>query len=354
MLLIVTYRMIIGNNIMSSEIDKRETQFTVALKSEKAEPTAEEILLRAARRIDLHEEIALEMKSRGIVPKGLRAAGEPQDYLTGYDMVTAITQNVINAQFRKLWADDVIRQHLDTKKSSMSLVADIGAPKVSLEVAGSHQRVIFMLPLDSGSFNHWTFEEEDPKLISTPIDKWILAFEVNMGMEQIRQDYLREGGKKKIIPPVVLDSLNAFTDDHFNISHIFLDLENADLANFDSVRTVMPNLSVTDEQQLKILLGSYFSKLKGTDNPYICGYSIATKDPSKTAGSMPIFRPTYCTYSTHQHQAVHPITGLDTLNYLLMTDGRQGPTNPKAGIFDINWVESEDVYGVHGYFEVPL
>lgn len=336
---------------MSSEIDKRETQFTIASKSDKAEPTAEEILLGAARRIDLHENMAREMKSRGIVPKGMREAGGHQDYLTGYDMVTAITQNVINAQFRKLWADDVIHQHLDINmKSGMRLVADTNAPTVSLEVAGSHNRVIFMLPLDSGSFTHWTFDDEGPKLISTPIDKWILAFEVNMGMEQIRQEYLREGNGKKTIPSEVLKSLEDFSEDHFNISHLFLDFENADLANFDSVRTVMPkDMSVTDAQQLKNLLGSYVDKLKGTDNPYICGYSVSTKDPSQTAEMMPIFRPTYCTYSTHLHQAkppaTHPITGIDTLNFLLMTEGRQGPTDPQAGIFNVNWVDSEDIQG---------
>jgi len=337
-----------GDNIMSFETNKLEAQFATASNNDKAEPTAEEILLRASRRIDLHEEMARNMRARGVLPERLMRAPAALDYLTGYDMVTAITQNTINSQLRKLWAEDVIRQHLDLvldEDEGVNLSADIAAPTVSLDVAGSQHRVIFNLPLVSGSFTRWKIVKGRPVLESLPIENWVLAFEVNMGIAQIERSYLDAGKDKGTIPKEVIKSLENFTDDHFNISHLFLDFQNADLSNLDQARTVMPNLKPTESQQLTELLNAYIRNLKGTDNPYILGYSVATKDPSKTANIMPIFRPTYCTYSTHKYQAAQPNPGIDTLNYLLMTDKHSAPTNPQAGIFNINWVESEDVYG---------
>lgn len=245
-------------------------------------------------------------------------------------MVVAIKQDVINFQLSHLHGMGLLPKKVDVVLAGGhgELHADLAAPTILLGLRDSPRLARFVLRMPSGSFTHGqeTFKFTD----------WAFAFDVNLDLQKLEADQLKA---HQAVPPEVKNHLTQFDPAMFTIQHLFLDFQDADLANYDPEhsRLIKPNGSKLDDaqfQQLKALLQEYFKDLKGTANPYILGYSV---DAGPTANASAI-EPTKSTFSTVRDPKVQ---GNSTLNFLLMTGHQEFPSDPSIGVFKDNWVSPD-------------
>jgi hypothetical protein len=261
----------------------------------------------------------------------------PTDLLNGLHMVAAITQASINYQFSQLFKQSVIHNTLDITMADtgIELRATLAAPTVSMSLPDRQRSLLFMLNMPSGTFSY--YEGVGPHAILKSVDftDWVYAFAVNMDMQHLAQDAVKAG---KGIPDIVRQHLEQFTDNMFTIQQLFLDFEKANLASYDSThgRMKFPNgASITPGEmtQFQQAIGNYFTSLKGTNNPYILGYSIDQHDG--VAVGQATFTPTGSTFSAFDDSRSED---LNALNFLIMTGGAPLPDDASAGIFKQNWV----------------
>lgn len=262
-------------------------------------------------------------------------AAAPDD-LMGYHLVTAITQDTVNFQLRQLWKRNVVKKTLDITLGGLELHAELDAPTVSFGMT-DQRTVLFSLRMKRGTFVYYAGWGPSAPKKSLDFEDWVYTFRVNMNMAEIERQALLN---KVEVPAAVKAMIHEFDASKFTIRHLFMDFQNANLATFEPTLSTI-KLPPGEEHklpatlQLSDTLQHYFSSLKGTDQPYILGYSVEAKaDP----GTPPaLFDPTGTTFSTFKDPTS---PGLNALNFLSMMQGAPFPTSPHAGLFNTNWVES--------------
>jgi hypothetical protein len=272
------------------------------------------------------------------------------DTLNGFDMVAAISQKAINSQFEDLFYGDTFPQTwtLGDESSACMMTANLAPPTVTLAVSGKPNTVILMINMLNGTLTYWVGHGPSSTQSQVNFQNWVYAFDVNVDFLSIESVDISTGTG---IPAVVKDTLNNFDSSMFTIQSLFMDFENSNIANYDPSLSHLPlpdgsslssNPSLMAEFQLT--LQDYFISLKGTDNPYILGYSVNAKNPSQNSANFPIptFVPTGATFSTLVDNS-QPNGILNALNYLVMTDSHQMPSN--AGTFASNWIKTTDCDG---------
>lgn len=272
----------------------------------------------------------------------LNAAAEPPTDLMGYHLVTAVTQDTVNFQFKKLFQSGVLHRTLDIAdpESGIELHASLDAPLVRFGGEATPHTVLFTLRLKSGTLTY--FEGFGPRAQrkQLPFKDWRYAFRVNMNMLQHARN-----AAGSVVPEEVRRKLEAFSDDLFSIRRLFMDFQSANLADYAPELSQLPledggSASRGVLLQFTRALELYFKSFKNTDNPYILGYSIERKN---AAGGPPaLFAPSGTTFSCFQ-DGEQP--GLSSLNFLLMTRGQPFPPDPRAGVFPRNWVTSGEYDG---------
>lgn len=283
-----------------------------------------------------------------------------KDLLQGYDMVACITVKAINDQMADLFQKGLIHQNLDLvfekqgnpldpTTITYELLADLGAPTITILDGSNNARMVeFTLNMPSGSLGVKGAQER------INFKNWKYVFNVNLDMQAISVNDLKEGGR---VPTEVTDHLSKFDNEMFTIQHLFMDFEDADLANFNSQLSSCPlpggiwgtgdltkpgTLSNPDMKsslvELQMLLRDYFTGLKGTNNPYILGYTVTANNALNDNTIPPTFNPTGCNFSV-SYNATNP-DETSTLNFLIKTDGAAIPSQPGDGIFPTPWVNS--------------
>ncbi|WP_164018962.1 hypothetical protein [Pyxidicoccus trucidator] len=270
------------------------------------------------------------------------ASAEPPTDLMGYHLVTAVTQDTVNFQFKKLFQSGVLHRTLELAdpETGIKLNATLDAPLVRFGGDASPHTVLFILRLKSGTLTH--FEGFGPRAQQKQLrfKGWQYAFRVNMNMLQHQRN-----APGSAVPEEVRKKLEAFSDDLFSIRRLFMDFQSANLADYAPELSQLPledggNASRGVLLQFTRALELYFKSFKNTDNPYILGYSIERKNPAE--GPPALFAPSGTTFSCFQ-DAEQP--GLSSLNFLLMTRGQPFPVDPRAGVFPRNWVTSGEYDG---------
>ena len=260
--------------------------------------------------------------------------------LDGFNMVASISESTINYQFGQLFKHGFIPSTIDLKigddpdDPEIEMSATLTAPTVSFSVFDNPRSISFILNMKEGVLKYWKGGHH-PTPESIPFTDWQYAFEVNLDMQQINQQSIENHEK---IPPVVKGILKSFTDDMFSIQSLFMDFQNADLAKLDAKHTKTG--TSTDPMavmNLDAAIRTYFKNLKGSDNPYILGYSINAHSSSGHA-SHSTFVPTGATFSIFKHPTDD---SLNALNFLVMTDNNEMPTDKNAGKFTNNWIQPE-------------
>jgi hypothetical protein len=272
----------------------------------------------------------------------MATAAEPPTDLMGYHLVTAITQDTVNFQFKKLFQSGVIHRTLEIAdpETGIQLNASLDAPLVRFGGEASPHTVLFTLRLKSGTLTY--FEGFGPRAQQKklPFKGWQYAFRVNMNMLQHQRS-----APGSAVPEEVRRKLEAFSDDVFSIRRLFMDFQSANLADYAPELSQLPledggSASRGVLLQFTRALELYFKSFKNTDNPYILGYSIERKNAAE--GPPALFAPSGTTFSCFQ-DGEQP--GLSSLNFLLMTRGQPFPVDPRAGVFPRNWVTSGEYDG---------
>jgi len=274
--------------------------------------------------------------------------------LAGFDLVFAVTQQTINHQLAMLSAFEVIpstwQVNSDDPTDPPALEATLGLPFIDLVNAGdaSGRMILVHFPILSGTFRYFEIDTKHKKG-RTPIviakeavmDGWDLSFKVNLDLANLEQRLIAQN---VAIPPEVKQQLTAFDESMFDISHLFLNFEDANLVDSFNVKELNTNVLSTPEAigQFKDYVSVLLKQLQGSDNPFILGYTVTNKPSTDSTAIKPTFEPTGTNYSAYPEPA-YP--SRSTLNYLLMTQDRLVPVGPGYGIFNHNWVNTDDIQG---------
>lgn len=137
------------------------------------------------------------------------------------------------------------------------------------------------------------------------------------------------------------------------VSSIFMDFANSDLANYDSNHTVMNTTDLLLKQIFADRVGAWLKGKQGKDNPFILGYPVTRTSPPDDIRA--VFQPTGANLSVHAYEYPAGSTdqsknGLSTLNFLLVTGHRRITDEPAlfapdAGTFHRNLVEDPKIDG---------
>lgn len=262
--------------------------------------------------------------------------------LAGFDLVYAVTQQTINQQLQLLSVESVLpnKWQFQHPENKFGIDANLGTPFVDMNTGdASSRKLLVHFPLSGGTINYLTIDTEKYEVVpkSANVDGWQLTLTVNLSLAEIAAKLVSEHKK---IPSAVKQQLSAFTEDLYDINHLFLNFEDADLVESYQL-TASNNSDLNDPNvisQVKNIVQSLLNKLKGSDNPFIFGYTVNNKKPPASNAD---FIPTGTTYSVYPEPA-H--LSRSALNFLSVTNGRNLP-GAGFGVFTHNWVTTDNVQG---------
>ena len=272
--------------------------------------------------------------------------------LSGYDLVYAVSQRTINNQLELLSALSVLPTSWKAADPEGFWAIDlkVGTPTVNAVTGNAGARALNVtFPFTGGTMTYSSLGRDGsgkPSVVKNtiPMAGWGLKVSVNMSLAEIAQADI---AAHKLIPDAVKRQLTAFTVDMYDIRHLFLDFEDTDLildsyefvpaAGVKVADLVAPNVIT----QLRAVVQGVIETLRGSNNPFIFGYTATNKIVPKVDA---MFIPTGSSYSIY---ADGSDPGRSSLNFLSETKGRPVPTDAKSGLFDANWLNSDQVEGAY-------
>lgn len=213
-----------------------------------------------------------------------------------------------------------------------ALDCQIDPPKIWL-IKGESNKLYFEILIKTGTLSY----KKDGAIKVDKIDGSKYVFTVPVANKIVKKAdvILGDTEQDKMV-------LNDISDDIFRIESLFLDFQNANLAQYDKSRSVI----LTDSTMLQIALTNYFGKIiSRTDNPYILGYSIQRKVATRDA----LLQPTTATYSTSFSTEERSTA----FNFLMQVDQHELPKDQRRGVLPKSLIEdaldkSPTVNGVMG------
>jgi hypothetical protein len=278
--------------------------------------------------------------------------------LNGFDMVWGVTENTVNSQLEWMFESGAISNHVKFGNLGNDGVTIDGliAPAVVNFNTGTAKRARMFLTFASGTVTYWEGFGPAAQQKQADLKDWKIALLVNLNLGalagSIRQSDTQPGMSKE-----TLAVLQNFRDSMFSINNIFLDMQNADLVDFDAVSSsVFPNAGPAApllSQQFGAGIRAWITDHRGGNNPYVLGYAVLKKGVDTTD---PVLRATGASFSTQAWKypggfAHTPLLdGLSTLNFLLVCDNRNiagdaRTSGEAAGIFNSNLVAENDIDG---------
>lgn len=199
-----------------------------------------------------------------------------------------------------------------------ALDCQIDPPKVWL-IKGEPNKLYFEVPIKTGTLGY----KKDGAIKVDKIDgsKYVFTVPIANKIVKKAEVILGDTEQDKLV-------LNDISDDIFRIESLFLDFQNANIAQYDKTRSVI----LTDSTILQIALTNYFAKIvTRTDNPYILGYSIQRKSATRDA----LLQPTTATYST-THSTEERASAF---NFLMQVDHHELPKDQRRGVLPKSLIE---------------
>jgi hypothetical protein len=271
------------------------------------------------------------------------------------DMVLAISEETINYQFYLLRKQNIVHTnwnivlyddgtaHVNQNKADFekdiekeefacAFYANISDPKISI-LESEQKTVNFFIPFESGTMYYWKGHGKIATIETVDMDDWIYAFKVQIGL--IEKSVTDDPSLSWMITEESRESLNEVINNsgldqkYFTIESLFLELENANYADYDAKASNIP-VDIAILADFQSLLSNYFKELANTDNPYILGYAVKVKDIPDQEEAM--FEPTALRYSTTYNENPK----LRAFNFLMVT-------NEEGSFSDDEGVSPEDV-----------
>ncbi|MEW6642824.1 MAG: hypothetical protein AB1586_20120 [Pseudomonadota bacterium] len=317
----------------------------------------------------------------------------PTSILGQCDMVLALSQDTINYQFAQLWQRHVIRNDwkvlvrsqtgsdtvktqedsdfdavlslwLQTQSHLAELYAagkyeefgkalaeaikngwlwnygwtsNIDAPAITI-LQSTRTSLLFVIQFSSG----FLYSNSDPTkgISSYDLTKSVYAFDVPIGRIEIGKHEILTAEAQNQADQVIRET--GLTDSDFTIEALFLDFENANIANFDAPASRFPQGATT---ALQVAVQDYFKLIVVKQkNPYILGYAIKVKTITSQKA---LFQPTAARFSTSYSDR----QSARAFNFLLMGGNRGFPPGQNVGILPASLLEHADS-GVDGVFAI--
>lgn len=298
------------------------------------------------------------------------------------DMVLSVSQNTVNYQFSQLWKRGKIRQTwkvlvrttdgssvvktqedadfdsvLQTWQTVQANIAalfangdyqafgkalaaaqaagqlwdygwtgNVAAPAITI-LATDTQNLLFAVSFQSGTL---LYCPDPTKNISTwDLAGTVYSFTVPIGRLQINstQEILTPEGQNQA-DEVIRNS--GLTESDFSIEALFLDFENANIADFNANTSHFPKDATTAIQNTVV---DYFKLVvAGESNPFVLGYALNVKQITSHEA---LFQPTSARFSTsYSTQA-----GCSAVNFLMMGGGRDFPAGQNVGVLPQSLLE---------------
>ena len=163
-------------------------------------------------------------------------------------------------------------------------------------------------------------------------DPWKLVYHVKLAMGPAALANLDPKIREKI-----KKSTQNLSGDIFSIEQLYIDLNQATFVSEQTIKD-MPDVVTAN---LDGIIRLYLKTLKETGD-LILGVNVkfTGKDPAKR----PTFMPSSVDFGITPYSTTQPNRNLDTLNYLVMTDGRSPPAYPPKA-FPFKFVDSPNYQG---------
>lgn len=312
--------------------------------------------------------------------------------LANVDMVLAISEDTINYQFLQLFDRGVIENEWKllvrnaTEKSSLVLVTQdnsdfdtklstwistqsnianlliekkyeqfgqmlgestdelwdygwsgtIAAPTITI-LSKDTQSLMFNVKFNSGSKLYSGLQHT--KAVSIfDLSEAIYAFKVPIGRFEITSTKeLLTPESQKQAATIISDT--GLGESDFSMESLFLDFENADIANFDSEKSSFPKLSSSAIKTLQITILDYFKQVVAKQkHPYVLGYGMSLKTIDKKKDNQKaLFLPTSLRFSTSYSKT----KGESALNFLMMVGNTDFPSGQTVGVLPKSLLESK-------------
>ncbi|MDN3292907.1 hypothetical protein QWM81_02360 [Streptomyces ficellus] len=289
------------------------------------------------------------------------------DIFSSYDMVVSIKEDVINQQLIDLQnLDDaercipsrlaVVAQHAEDGSTTYQILeGDAQPPEISsnpkentfsyidgtfepsIYIPKSGGEVSFRMTFRGGNAALWSGPIWAPKLDTYSMAGWKYGVGVNLDLQNLGEDGVRK------LPQPVADQLSKFTDDMFQVRHLFVDFQTAQLINWDPDFTIVQGSKDAGlTTQFATLLGGYLRQMKSANNPYVLGYA-PPGTALKTSGNVPDgLLPTGTTFTMY-HDKRDPT--LNAVNFVLVTKLRGKKISGSPQIFDTSWLTGKEQGG---------
>ena len=247
--------------------------------------------------------------------------------LQGFDQIVAVSQDQINASLDARFSLDPQSLEFNAQTESGDTMSGImNPPTVKLFIESEPFKCRFCLHFDSGSFTYYTVRVVDgkPEVVTheCAIDKWTLAFTVNLGLDKLNS-----------VPKEIADKIRI--PGSYSVSQLLLDFTTADLMSFDRELSDTPGIDVPlgqdpeRDDKLSSFIRIYLEQLTLSTDHNILGYAVTVPDPSVANPIAPSLPPTSVQFQTMDFRGSAPSNipkgGLDCFLFLEMTDHRSAP-----------------------------
>ncbi|MEO1680432.1 MAG: hypothetical protein AAFU80_19990 [Pseudomonadota bacterium] len=247
------------------------------------------------------------------------------DPMKGYDLMFAVSELTLNAQFELLSVTGVLpaRWTVPPNDEGYSIDVELGMPKLRLFTpSGDNSSADLIVPLSSGSMTLMTLSHGEAVPVQHDVSGWYLVLHQDLAIAEIAA---ADAAAHKAVPDSVQTMLKHFDANDFSVQHVFMDMENVDFSNEKGAFSLLPDKGAGPDtgspmilMQLNALVQSLVNSLKGSNNPFIFGYQAVDKVESKSKAS---FTPVSATFTKYAVEAVER----RALVFLCVTEGKAPP-----------------------------
>jgi hypothetical protein len=229
----------------------------------------------------------------------------------------------------------------------LGLIATIAEPKIEI-LSETSKELIFQISFKPGSTLFYTREGKKAEY-DLGGNEIKYAFRVSIGKIKITSDRkiveIDENGQEQ--EKILRDK--GINDNDFTIQALFLDFENANIANYDSKSSTLPE-GASDNALLQAAMVNYFKSLANSDNPYVLGYGIHKNEVQE--GERGLFYPTGVAYSTSHSREQRA----STFNFLMLLNNHSFPSGNDSGVLPVSLMEhaQDTTATVNGVFGLNI
>jgi len=265
--------------------------------------------------------------------------------MQGVDTLIAFPQWYINYNLNKLLNDKkpgnpIKEVHITL--GDFQLNGNVQDIWINVHVTGSDYKIKFILSFSKGTMDYKDLVSS--KSMQVNIDGLQVGFDVDLSYEDLENNQTVPDDVKKQVEKLI----NYFGAGAVTIQQLLMDFQNAVLSQYDPTVTKFPTtMDSSAKAMFALYLQTYIFTLQQTGGN-ILGYAIKIDNPGSHPDPVATFPPTSLHFITNQYEPPSEMTkDLDTLNYLLMTNGNTFPRIDK-NYWGNYIVPEDDIKGCYG------